>query len=73
MDLTHSDASVIELVLTKTGCKICSSNVLVVPERLIEIPAFFSPFSCLERSSVTTLMLFKPAFSASVVGITSKA
>lgn len=37
------------------------------------IPAVFSPFSCLFRSSVTMLMGFRPAFSESVKGTTSKA
>ena len=37
------------------------------------IPAFFSPSACRFRSSVTIAIGFNPAFSASVVGITSSA
>lgn len=37
------------------------------------IPAFFSPRACLFRNSVTIAIGFKPAFSASVVGMTSSA
>ena len=37
------------------------------------IPAVFSPFACLFLSSVTTEMGLRPAFSASVAGITSMA
>ena len=37
------------------------------------IPAFLSPIACLFLNSVTIEIGFKPAFSASVVGITSRA
>lgn len=37
------------------------------------IPAFFSPRACLFRNSVTMAIGFNPAFSASVVGMTSSA
>jgi hypothetical protein len=37
------------------------------------IPAFLSPIACLFLNSVTIEIGFNPAFSASVVGITSKA
>jgi hypothetical protein len=37
------------------------------------IPAFLSPIACLFLNSVTIEIGFNPAFSASVVGITSNA
>lgn len=69
---TVSAANEIALVLTSKGCKTFSSEIsTLTPPLLILTPAFFSPNSCLCLSSVTTLILFNPAFSASVVGITS--
>lgn len=37
------------------------------------MPAILSPWACLLRSSVTVEMGFRPAFSASVEGMTSRA
>lgn len=71
--LTVSAASSIALVETKRGWITFSSKMLVIVPFLTLIPAVFSPRACLFRSSVTMDMGFKPAFSARVVGITSKA
>jgi hypothetical protein len=72
--LTVSAANSTALVLTSNGCNTFSSAMLFfTPPLLILTPAFFSPNSCLCLKSVTTLMLLSPAFSASVVGITSMA
>jgi hypothetical protein len=43
------------------------------PTFLTLIPAFLSPIACLFLNSVTIEIGFKPAFSANVVGITSRA
>ena len=43
------------------------------PTFLTLMPAVFSPFACLFLSSVTTEIGLRPAFSASVDGITSMA
>ena len=36
-------------------------------------PTLASPLACLDLNSVTTLMAFRPAFSANVLGMTSRA
>lgn len=43
------------------------------PTFLTLIPAFLSPIACLFLSSVTMEIGFRPAFSASVVGMISSA
>lgn len=72
--LTVSAANSMALVLTNNGCSTFSSAIsFLTPPLLMLIPAFFCPCACLCLKSVTTLMLFNPAFSASVVGMTSRA
>ena len=69
---TVSAANSIALVLTKSGCKTFSSLIsFFTPPLLILTPAFRCPCACLCLNSVTTLILFSPAFSANVVGTTS--
>lgn len=71
---TVSAANSIALVLTNSGCNTFSSLMsFLTPPLLMLMPAFFWSCACLCLSSVTTLILFKPAFSASVVGMTSMA
>ncbi len=70
--LTVSAANSTALVLTSNGCSTFSSAMLfLTPPLRMLTPAFCSPNPCRCLRSVTTLMLFSPAFSASVVGITS--
>src|SRR3569833_744974 len=72
--LTVSAANSIELVLTNRGWRTFSLTIFeLTPPDLMLTPAFFSPISCRWRRSVTTLMELRPAFSASVVGMTSMA
>lgn len=72
--LTVSAANSTALVLTSSGCNTFSSFMLfLTPPLRMLTPAPFSPNSCRCLRSVTTLMLFKPAFSANVVGTISMA
>lgn len=63
---TVSVASSMADEVTRRGCTMFSSRLLVMTPRLASIPAFFSPAACLARSSVTILMGLRPAFSARV-------
>jgi VIT1/CCC1 family predicted Fe2+/Mn2+ transporter len=72
--LTVSAANSIALVLTSRGCSTLSSAILfLTPPILMLTPAFFSPRACRCLRSVTTLIELRPAFSARVVGMTSRA
>ena len=53
MLLTVSLARVMALVLTRRGWTTFSSRMLVMAPFLTLIPAVFSPWACLLRSSVT--------------------
>ena len=53
MLLTVSLARVMALVLTRRGWTTFSSRILVMAPFLTLIPAVFSPWACLLRSSVT--------------------
>lgn len=63
-----------------SDCHYSSQSVDGTIERVLEshtlrtlIPAVFSPWACLLRSSVTVEMGLRPAFSARVEGMTSRA
>lgn len=67
---TVSEARVIALVDTSSGCNTFSSRIFVIAPFLTFIPAVISPWACRLRNSVTVLIGFNPAFSARVDGIT---
>ena len=73
MLLIVSEASWMALVETRSGCTTFSSKISVMAPFLTLIPALCSPFACLFLSSVTVAIGLRPAFSAKVYGITSKA
>lgn len=71
---THSVARVRADWVTRAGWRTFSvvMSSLMLP-LLMEIPAYLCPRACLFLSSVTMLMGLRPAFSARVYGMTSRA
>mmetsp|Transcript_26845 Transcript_26845/g.75051 ORF Transcript_26845/g.75051 Transcript_26845/m.75051 type:complete len:212 (-) Transcript_26845:948-1583(-) len=70
---THSVASMSAEVVTWRGCTTFSSSMLVSVPFLTLMPWLVAPWAWWLRSSVTICMGFRPAFSAKVNGMTSKA
>jgi len=71
MRRTHSVASEMADVCTSSGTTTFSSRMLVTRPLRTLMPAALSPPEWRLRSSVTTWMASRPAFSASVYGTTS--
>ena len=73
IETTVSEAKVIALVETSNGWTTFSSKMLVIVPFLTLIPLLTSPCACLFLNSVTVEIGLRPAFSAKVYGITSRA
>lgn len=73
MLLTVSVAKLMMLVVTSRGCTTFSSKIFVMHPFLTLIPAVVSPSAWRFLNSVTVEMGLRPAFSARVAGITSRA
>ena len=69
---THSVARVIALVDTRVGWTMFYLDISSMMFFLMLSPAYTSPASCLFLNSVTKTMGSIPAFSARVLGITSR-